>query len=124
MDELPEIDILKAKRALAKAQKKKLEYFQLESKIEEKVSTYAKSKGVLSYKFTSPNKRSVPDRLFVFPGGRVVFMELKQLGKPLTDNQERECNKLLGAGAEVYLCDSSEVGKLLIDYILEDLEEC
>lgn len=43
-----------------------------------------------AYKFTSPGRRSVPDRLCVFPNGDVIFVEVKQpLGK-LTRLQEAE----------------------------------
>jgi len=116
----PEIDILKAKKALAKAQKKELEYFQLEAKLEEKIVKFARNLGVVAYKFTSPSKRSVPDRIFIFPGNRVVFIEMKRLGEKPTDNQWREINKLIDQGAEVYVCDSSEVGKMLIETIYEE----
>ena len=37
----------------------------LEKQIESKVCDYAKSKGVLAYKFTSPARAAVPDRLFI-----------------------------------------------------------
>ena len=37
----------------------------LEKQIERKVCDYAKNKGLLAYKFTSPARAAVPDRLFI-----------------------------------------------------------
>ena len=39
----------------------------LEKDIEKAVCDYAKSKGVLTYKFSSPNHVGVPDRIFFAP---------------------------------------------------------
>ncbi len=87
----------------------------LEKEIEAHIVTYAKSKGILVYKFTSPSKRSVPDRIFVLPGGRVFFMELKRLGQHPTPGQRVEINKLQLQGATVYVVDSAKRGKEIID---------
>jgi hypothetical protein len=48
-----------------------------ESKIELLVGRYAKSKGCLYWKFASPGRKGVPDRIIVSPDGHVLFMELK-----------------------------------------------
>lgn len=43
----------------------------LEKKIEERLRTRVeKVLGGIAFKFTSPNRRSVPDRLVLLPGGR------------------------------------------------------
>ena len=44
----------------------------LEKQIEAKVCEYAKTKGVLVYKFTSPARAAVPDRLMTIPGLRLI----------------------------------------------------
>jgi hypothetical protein len=62
----------------------------LEKQIEAKVCDYAKSKGVLAYKFTSPARAAVPDRLFIGPDGRMWFCEFKREGAKPTPQQERE----------------------------------
>jgi hypothetical protein len=74
----------------------------LEKDIERKACEWAKSQGWLVYKFTSPNRRSVPDRLFIREG-RVVFIEFKRPGGRLTEMQRREIRKLQlhGIKAEV-----------------------
>ena len=51
-----------------------------------------KLKGI-AYKFTSPGRRSVPDRLCIVPG-YCFFVECKASDKYLTDAQEREDKRL------------------------------
>lgn len=87
----------------------------LEKDIEKAVCEYARSKGVLAEKFTSPGKRSVPDRIFSFPGGKVVFIEFKAPGKKATDLQERDHAKRRALGFVVMLVDNVELGKKIVD---------
>ena len=61
----------------------------LEKDIEAAFVKRVKSLGGTAEKFTSPNRRSVPDRLVTLPGGVVVFVELKAPGKKPTEAQER-----------------------------------
>ena len=79
----------------------------LEKDIEKKACEWAKSQGWLTYKFTSPNRRSVPDRIFV-KQGHVIFIEFKRPGGRLTSGQEREIEKLVDHGAEVHVAYSVE----------------
>ena len=59
----------------------------LERTIEQALIRRVKSLGGLCEKFTSPNKRSVPDRLVTLPGGVIIFVELKAPGKVPTVRQ-------------------------------------
>lgn len=94
----------------------------LEKEIEKKVKEYARSKGFLAYKFTSPGHAFVPDGLFIAPGGTVFFIEFKQLGKRMTAGQEREAQRLTAHGVDVWLCDSVCLGKEIIDaYVVKSL---
>ena len=61
----------------------------LEKQIEARVCEYARAKGMLAYKFTSPARAAVPDRLFIAPDGRMFFCEFKAEGKKPTPAQER-----------------------------------
>ena len=90
----------------------------LEKQIEERVGTYAKSKGVAVYKFTSPARAAVPDRLYIFPGGKVVFIEFKREGMVPTPAQLREHQRLRNQGATVHVIDNVEMGKAMVDAIL------
>ena len=53
----------------------------LEKQIESAVCDYANSKGFLAYKFASPNRAAVPDRMMVLPSGHIFFVEFKAEGK-------------------------------------------
>ena len=50
-----------------------------ESKIEEWLNTQIKNLGGKSYKFVSPGNPGVPDRIYLLPGGKVYFVELKRV---------------------------------------------
>ena len=89
----------------------------LEAQIEKAVSEYAKSKGHLVYKFTSPARAAVPDRLFIHPTGFVYFCEFKATGKKPTPQQEREHLRLKGHNVDVYVVDSIEQGKRVVDFV-------
>lgn len=86
----------------------------LESYIQKKVREYAKSRGVLSYKFSSPSQRHVPDCLFLF-GGRTFYVEFKRRGEKPTLAQALEHEKIRAVGGIVHVCDSVEQGKRVID---------
>ncbi len=87
----------------------------LEKQIEFKVCDYAKERGCLVYKFTSPARAAVPDRMFITPDGRVFFIEFKQHGKKLTVPQERECQRLLSRGVPVFVVDNVAWGMGHVD---------
>ena len=89
----------------------------LEKDIEKAVCDYAKGRGCLAYKFTSPRRRSVPDRLFITPGGLVFFIEFKAPGKKPTDAQNREMGRLREKGVHVSWTDNIEIGKGIIDLL-------
>lgn len=87
----------------------------LEKQIEAAVCKYAKEKGFEVYKFTSPARMGVPDRMFMSPFVRLFFVEFKREGGKPTPVQEREASKISNCGFSVYLVDSVEVGKKVIE---------
>lgn len=87
----------------------------LEKDIERIVNNYAKSRGLLTYKFTSPNRRSVPDRMFISGTGFIFFIEFKRLGKLPTPAQSREINRMTKSNVTVYVVDNVAYGKGVID---------
>jgi hypothetical protein len=86
----------------------------LEKDIEKRVCDYAKSLGMLVYKFTSPSRRSVPDRMFITKAGVVFFVEFKRKGEKPTVAQEVEIGKIRATGTRVFVVDDVEIGKDLI----------
>ena len=71
-----------------------------------------------AYKFTSPGRRAVPDRICVIPG-YCFFVECKATDKYLTDAQERERDRLEELDQWVYEVNS----KSQIDRIIKFWEE-
>ena len=90
----------------------------LEKQIEAKVCDYAKERGVLVYKFTSPNRMAVPDRLFIRPDGRVWFCEFKREGQKPTPAQDREHHRLRQHKVSVFVIDNVDEGKVMVDTML------
>lgn len=82
--------------------------------------------GGSAQKFSSPNKRSVPDRVVILPsdlreeavGAIIVFVELKATGKRPTQAQEREHTRLRKLGAEVYVIDHKAGTDTFVEFML------
>lgn len=79
-----------------------------ERDIEAYLVTRCRHVGALCYKWTSPGRVGVPDRICVFPGGQVVFVELKAPGKKPTHAQLREHARLREYKQKVVVVDSIE----------------
>lgn len=90
----------------------------LEKQIEGKVNDYAKERGCLVYKFTSPARAAVPDRMMITPTGRIFFVEFKRAGQKPTPAQDREHARLRGHNVAVYVVDDIEQGKRYIDLMV------
>ncbi|MDE1477591.1 VRR-NUC domain-containing protein [Xenorhabdus bovienii] len=84
-----------------------------ESVIENHLVKEIKKAGGIAYKFVSPGRRSVPDRICILPGGRVVFVECKAPGEKPRPDQLREHEKLRALGCEVVVLDSKNVEDIL-----------
>jgi len=82
----------------------------LEKDIERKSAQWAKRNDWLTYKFTSPAQRGVPDRVFI-KGGRVVFIEYKTAKGRTTKLQDLVIAAMRAHGAEVYVCRSVDETK-------------
>ncbi len=73
--------------------------------IERKLVKKAKNMGGLALKFISPGYDGVPDRIVLFPGGRIAFVEVKAPGKTLRPLQVRRKRQLESLGFKVYVLD-------------------
>lgn len=88
-----------------------------ESVIERKLVTEVKKRGGLAVKFVSPGLDGVPDRLVLFPGGKMAFVELKAPGKTMRPIQEKRSRQLTALGFRVYCVDNKEMIGGLLDEI-------
>ncbi len=79
-----------------------------ESVVERKFITEVKKRGGLAVKFVSPGFDGVPDRLVLFPGGKVAFVELKAPGKTMRPLQKKRARQLTALGFAVYCVDNTE----------------
>ncbi|WP_447875375.1 VRR-NUC domain-containing protein [Serratia fonticola] len=84
-----------------------------ESVIEANLVKQVKAAGGTAYKFTSPGRRGVPDRLVLLPGGRAVFVECKAPGEAPRPDQVREHNRLRALGFSVVVLDSKNMEGIL-----------
>jgi len=100
-----------------------------EKKIESDDRKYAKENGVEFYKFTSPGRRSVPDRLLLSPISEkhqaivakyIRFIEYKAPGKDATEAQKREHERLRNLGFAVNVVDNPVSGKMIINSMVHE----
>ena len=80
----------------------------LERDIEKKFKAHVENLGGMCEKFTSPSRRSVPDRIVTLPGGRIIFVELKATGQPATEAQQRDHKRRRKLGCDVRVIDNLE----------------
>lgn len=90
----------------------------LEKNIEAKVCGYARERGLLAYKFTSPAHAAVPDRLFVLPSGKMFFCEFKREKQKPTPAQEREHLRLRQHKVSVFVIDNVDDGLRMVNEML------
>ena len=82
-----------------------------ESKIEEWLNEKIKECGGLSFKWVSPNNPGVPDRIYIFPGNRIIFVELKtEIGR-LSNIQKWQRKRLTDCGTDYRLIKGMEQAK-------------
>lgn len=92
-----------------------------EKQIEQKLGQAVKKKGGLCLKFVSPNFDGMPDRLILFPGGKIAFAELKAQGKKPRPLQVARHKVLMKLGFRVYVIDRMEQIGEIIDEIESQL---
>lgn len=78
-----------------------------EKQIERKLVSAVKVAGGLAPKFVSPGYDGMPDRLLLFPGGRMVFVEVKAPGEKPRSLQMARHRMLRKLGFKVYVLDAA-----------------
>lgn len=79
-----------------------------EKDIEEYLRKEVKKAGGKAYKFESPGNDGVPDRIVIFPGNNIFFIELKAPGKKPRPLQLKQMRDLKKFGCKVAMIDSKE----------------
>ena len=93
----------------------------LEAAIERAVVEYARSKKVVAIKLSTNGIHGTsgwPDRLFLAPERRMLWIEFKQPGKVPTPRQEAKLELLRWMGWSPQVVDSVAQGKALIDNLI------
>lgn len=83
----------------------------LEHAIEQQVVAIARRAGVESLKFQPIGSGGWPDRVFLVPGGRPLFIEFKRPGEELRPLQCARRDQLMRLGYHVKIADSIESGR-------------
>ena len=76
-----------------------------EREVEAELVRRVQAAGGLAYKFTSPGRRGVPDRVVLLPGRAPEFVELKRKGERPKPHQVREHERMRAASAVVHIID-------------------
>lgn len=91
----------------------------LEREIKDYLVSRCKELDIYHRKFTSPGSVAVPDWILI-NNGKVLFLELKASGKTPSAAQQREINRIFGAGAYATFASSFEEIEFLLSYLLEE----
>ena len=91
-----------------------------EKTVEAKVVNLVKERGGVCWKFVSPSMTGVPDRVCIFPGGTIIFIELKRPGLKdgRSEKQKRVFNILANLDCDVVLINDPEDFRRYLDAAL------
>lgn len=88
-----------------------------EKVLEKKLAERVKAVGGWAIKLVPQFITGLPDRLCLFPGGKVAFAEIKTTGEKPRKIQNMVMKKLIRLGFDVRVIDrSEEIEKLIKDY--------
>lgn len=85
-----------------------------EKQLEKAIREKATELGYLTYKFTSPSNRGVPDRIFINPLGYIFFIEFKSKDGKLTALQKKVHEDFGKRRVSVYVIDDFIMGVRLL----------
>ena len=91
-----------------------------EKQIERKLVSAVKAAGGIAPKFVSPGYDGMPDRLLLFPGGRIVFVEVKAPGKKPRPLQMARHRMLIRLGFKVYILDAETDIEKIVKEVMPD----
>ena len=88
-----------------------------EKVFERTLSKYVNDNGGIAVKLLSQFVNGLPDRMYLLPGGRALFVEFKSTGKKPTRIQEHIIGRIRKIGFTVLVVDSPEAYKNAVLYI-------
>lgn len=88
-----------------------------EASVEKRLKKMVSEQGGLALKLVSPGFAGVPDRLVLFNGSRIAFVELKAPAKKLRALQQKRKKQLEALGFQVFKIDSYEA----VDRMVEEM---
>jgi hypothetical protein len=93
----------------------------LEKDIESWLGKQVESLGGLNLKFISPGNPGVPDRIYIFQGGQVWFVELKQELGRLANIQKWQRERLIKLGCNYRLVRGMADAKVFAEGVQHDI---
>jgi len=85
-----------------------------EKVVEQKLVKAVRDSGGLALKLICPGFNGVPDRLLLFMGGKVAFVEVKAPGEKPRPLQEHRIAQLRALGFKVYVLDDvKQIGGII-----------
>lgn len=88
-----------------------------EKRIEQRLVSEVKKRGGIAAKWVSPGFDGVPDRILLFQGGVLAFVELKAPGEKMRPLQVRRKKQLEALGFQVYCIDNINMIGGMLDEI-------
>ena len=91
----------------------------LEKSIENVLRQAVEDEGGLCLKWVCPGHKGVPDRMILFPGGIIAFVELKRPGAKVKAGSLQEWwrEKIQSFGFSCYEISTTEHAKHLVNYL-------
>lgn len=94
-----------------------------ERRIEAMMCKGVKELGGRAYKFLSPGRSGVPDRVVCLPGGHVIFTELKAAEGKLSEQQKLRIAELQKMGQDVCVIYGEEDVEYFLKYAKERIPD-
>lgn len=91
-----------------------------EKTVESKFTSAVKAKGGLAVKFTSPGFNGMPDRLVMFPGGRIAFVEVKAPGETPRPLQRSRLKLLRRLGFKAFVLENTSDIPKIIEEVMQN----
>ena len=93
-----------------------------EASIEAWLNKQVEAMGGISYKFVSPMNPGVPDRIYIFPEGRVYFVELKTETGRLSKKQRWQAERIRKTGADCRAVKGMAQARAFVEEVRNEIQ--